>query len=420
MKKLLVLIMTLSFLIVPHFKVRALSAPPVSAEGAILIDANTGQVLYEKNPDSKFEPASTTKILTALITLEKTKLTDKVIVGNKPAFEDGSKIYTLEGEEFTVEQLLYALLLESANDSALALAEHVAGSKENFAKMMNDRAKEIGCVNTNFTNPNGLPDTNHYTTARDLALIAAEAMKNPDFRKIVGTKTYQIPQTNKQALRNLTNHNKLILPTRYKYDAADGIKTGFTVRARHTFVGSATKDGHRLIAVMLKSENTYYNDVQNLFEYGFNNFSFNKILSKDNSFTNITIKDPSKKISVYPGEDIYYTSPKSKEPVVTTETELKSSMASISKGEIIGYVSVSVDNKFLKKVPLISSEAYNSSLYTLTLNKDNVYDQKMKSSVKYLSAGSAFGLFIVSGFYRKIRKQRKNKRNNAYKNSRIY
>lgn len=155
----------------------AISQNDITAEGAILINADTGQILFEKNSNLKFAPASTTKILTALIALDKCSLNDKVIVGKKPPYVEGSKIYIHEGEEFTIEQLVYALLLSSANDAAEAIAEHISGSVEEFAKLMNEYAKEIGCSSSNFVNPHGLYDDNHYTTAYDLALIAKSYVK---------------------------------------------------------------------------------------------------------------------------------------------------------------------------------------------------------------------------------------------------
>jgi serine-type D-Ala-D-Ala carboxypeptidase (penicillin-binding protein 5/6) len=421
MRKLLTLIIALTFIFVPQHKVRALTPPSVAGEGALLMDMNTGQILYDKNSTVKFEPASTTKILTALIALENTNFTDKVIVGKNPPFEDGSKIYVTEGEELTIEQLLYALLLNSANDSALVLAEHIGGSKEGFAKMMNERAKAIGCKNTNFVNPHGLPEDNHYTTAQDLALIGIEAMKNPKFKEIVRTKSYQIPPTNLQVeTRYLHNQNKLLTTERYKYEGADGMKTGYTSKAKSTFVGSATRDGHSVITVILKSETNYYDDVRALFDYGFNNFSYVKVLSKENIVTSINIKGKSKEVSVYPQEDIYYTSYKNKEPVIAKEVFLNKTFSNINEGDVVGHLNIKIDDKVSKEIPLIARDSYKSSMYSLSAKDNNNYTEHLKNSVKYLSLGSFFVLFIASGFYRKIRRFKKSRRYSAYKNSRLF
>ncbi|TDT61220.1 D-alanyl-D-alanine carboxypeptidase family protein [Fonticella tunisiensis] len=418
MKKFLALLITISMILTPQIKAKASEEPSIIAEGAILMDLNTGEILYEKNAYKQFEPASITKIITALITLEKTKLDDKVVVGKNPPYEDGSKIYLLEGEELTVEQLLYALLLESANDAALALAEHIAGSKEAFAKMMNEKAKEIGCKNTNFENPNGLPEPNHYTTAYDMALIAKKAMENPIFRKIVATKAYQIPPTNKQPeTRYFLNHNKLLTTQKHGYQWADGIKTGYTGSARHTFVGSATKGDQKLVAVVLKDDANFYNDVRKLFNYGFDNFTYNRIVSKSDVVSTINIDGDSNQIPVFPSEDYYITSPKDNEPLISKEVVLNKSFSSIKKGDVIGYLNISVGDSKTKKIPLISGGNYESSLYNLISTGNGYYKERIKLKIIYLSVGSVFGLFIISGFYRAMKTKRKK---SGYKHSRLF
>jgi serine-type D-Ala-D-Ala carboxypeptidase (penicillin-binding protein 5/6) len=248
----------------------AKTSPKITAQGAVLIDLNNGRVLLQKNSNNKYAPASTTKVMTALLTLEKCKLDEKVIVGKNPPLEDGSKICLIEGETLTVKQLLYALLLPSANDAALALAEHISGSKQAFANLMNKRAKELGCKNTNFVNPNGLYDKNHYTSAYDLSLIASKAMKFSEFRKIVSTLSFKLMPTNKQPIiRYLHNENKILFNRIDKYSGAVGIKTGYTVKAMHTYVGAATRKGITLIVVLLHDEKGYYKETANLFNYGF-------------------------------------------------------------------------------------------------------------------------------------------------------
>jgi D-alanyl-D-alanine carboxypeptidase len=200
--------------------------PKVSAEGAIVMEASTGLILYEKNIDKIYYPASITKILTALIAIENSSMGEIVTFSKNAIFDvelDSSRIGIDVGEQLTMQQCLYAILLESANEVTYAVAEHIGGTIENFAKMMNDKAKSIGVKNTNFTNPHGLPDNDHYTSPYDMALITREAMKNETFRKIFATRTYQIPPTNIQKeTRYLRNHHRFVLKQEYRYDDCIG------------------------------------------------------------------------------------------------------------------------------------------------------------------------------------------------------
>ncbi len=242
---------------------KAITPPRINAKAAVLMEARSRQVLYSLNPEQKLPNASTTKILTGIIVLENANLEDKVIVSQRAASTGEQAIGMKPGEVLTVEELLYALLVYSANDAAVALAEHVAGSVEGFAEIMNRKARELGATGTNFTNPHGLDDKNHYTTALDLALIGAYAMNNAEFRKIVNTDQYTISLPP----RTFNNHNKLLKI----YPYANGIKTGYTGNAGKCLVGSAEKNNTMLISVVLNDEN-YFNDSAQLLEYGFNSF----------------------------------------------------------------------------------------------------------------------------------------------------
>lgn len=250
------------------------------SDKAILIDLDTGVALYEKNADAQDYPASTTKIMTAMLVLENTSM-DDVVTFSADAVNntEGSGIWRMEGEQLTVEQCMYALMLASANECAYALAEHVTGGDyDAFVQMMNDRAALLGCTNTHFMNPNGLPDEEHVTTARDLAKIARAAYQNETFRQIAGTEEYRIPATNMQEEEVLMyNHHKMICGKKtdqYLYEPATAGKTGYTKAALHTLVTYAEKDGHRLACVVLRSRgDAQYTETQALFEYGFANFS---------------------------------------------------------------------------------------------------------------------------------------------------
>jgi len=240
-------------------------APIISAEGAILIDAEDGSVIYEKNADKKLYPASTTKIMTALIALETLEeidgdLSSETIIPADAVGTEGSSVYLKEGEIVTVEELLYGTMLRSGNDAATALAICLGGTEKNFIQKMNEKAHELGCKSTNFANPTGLFDENHYTTARELANISREAMKNEKFRKIVAVSSWESTGSG----RNFTNKNKTI----YEYSGATGIKIGYTKKSGRTLVASAKKEGVELIAVVLNDSN-WFEDAYSMLDYGF-------------------------------------------------------------------------------------------------------------------------------------------------------
>ena len=246
------------------WKVSAGAPPSVSAESAALID-ESGQILYEKNANAKAYPASTTKIMTALVVLEKLDelglgMDSEVIIPEEAVGIEGSSIYLKKGERISIEELLYGLMLQSGNDSATALAMCVGGSLSSFVSMMNEKAETLGCSGTHFTNPSGLYEENHYTTAADLARIAGEAMKRDDFRKIVSAKDWQ----NKDGSRSFHNKNKTV----FQYDGATGVKIGFTKASGRTLVASAKRDDKEMIAVVLRDGN-WFNDAYALMDYGF-------------------------------------------------------------------------------------------------------------------------------------------------------
>ncbi len=253
----------------------------VAAESAIIMDVDTGTILYSKNMNDEHYPASITKVMTALLTLENCDLDETVTFSAEAVYgtEVGSSSIARDvGEEMTVEQTLYGMMLESANECAYALAEHVAGSLSAFVDMMNARAKELGCTNTHFNNSNGLPDEEHYTSAYDMALISAAAYKIPKFAEIVGTKNYTIPPTNKHSDPTPLNNHHCMLhyykTNKYLYDYCLGGKTGYTVVAGANLVTYARKDGMTLVCVVMKDTTAeQYNDTRSLFDYCFDNFA---------------------------------------------------------------------------------------------------------------------------------------------------
>ncbi|MBR2975077.1 MAG: D-alanyl-D-alanine carboxypeptidase [Clostridia bacterium] len=245
-------------------------------KAAILVEASSGRVLYEKNSRQKLPMASTTKIATALTVLEHANLSDMVVVDKRAVGVEGSSVYLREGEKLTVEELLYALMLRSGNDSAIALAIHVGGSVERFVDLMNATARNAGALDTCFVNPHGLHDEGHYTTAFDLALITKCAMSNDEFCKIVSSKSKVISNEGMDYKRNLANKNKLLL----SYEYANGVKTGYTKKAGRCFVGSAYKDGMQLIAVVLNCGPMFEN-AQSMLEFGFSQYTMTNIICKN-------------------------------------------------------------------------------------------------------------------------------------------
>lgn len=254
-------------------------APEVQSQAAIVMEANTGAILYEKNTHEQHYPASITKILTTLLAIENSKMDEVVTFSHDAVYNtEGSGIARDVGEEMTMEQCLYAVMLESANECAYAVAEHVDGDIDTFIDRMNQRVKDLGCTDTHFNNCNGLPDPDHYTSAYDMALIAKAAYANETFRIICGTKRYTIPFTNKHtdAETFLQNHHAMLYPlktTEYLYEYCMGGKTGYTSAANSTLVTYAEKDGMTLICVVMYVDAPgHYTDTKALFDYCFSNF----------------------------------------------------------------------------------------------------------------------------------------------------
>lgn len=334
-------------------------APEVEGAGVVLMEANTGEVLFNKDMDKPLPPASTTKILTALITLEKRSLNQKVIIGKTPPTADGTALGLVEGEDVTVESLLNALLIGSCNDAAVALAENISGSVEEFSKLMNKRAKELGATNSNFVNPNGLYDKNHYTSARDLALIMREAIKNPKFLEISEKPFYIFKGTNKYDKDRWVNNRVSLLfeknPLYYKEYIAG--KTGYTVEAKHSFVSAAKKDNLTLVSAIVHTDNKneYFKDAINLFNYGFDNFTISKLINKGDNLGNETLYETS--IPLISKEDFYYV--KNKNLMDSPKIEINSKdlkKINFVKNDVISEATISLNNKVIGKLPLLSGE----------------------------------------------------------------
>lgn len=280
----------------------------ITSEAALLVEVSTGKTIYEKNSTKRMYPASTTKILTAILVIENCNLTDTVTVSESALSNIPSGYVTCHlqvGEELSVNDLLYTLMVPSANDAAYVLAEHVGGSIDGFSDMMNNKAKEIGCTDTHFVNPNGIHDDNHYTTAYDLYLIANYAMKNETFRQIVSTTKCSLPATNKYSNtdRTFSTTNELLNKNSksYYYENTIGIKTGYTSQAGNCLVAESSKDGVEYISVVLNAGvtnsglNCRYTESKELFEYGYENYTFSKFKEKNSVIETIEIENATKK-----------------------------------------------------------------------------------------------------------------------------
>jgi len=368
--------------------------PGVYAESAIVMEASTGLILYEKNIHDVHYPASITKILSSLLILENSSPGEVVTFSRDAVFNvdlDSSRIGIDVGEQLTIQQCLYGILLESANEVTYAAAEHVAGSIPEFAEMMNERAKEIGCLNSNFVNPHGLPDDNHYTTAYDMALITREALKNETFRKIFGTRTYQIPPTNKQPeTRYLRNHHKFILKQEYIYEGTVGGKTGYTSKAKYTLVTVAKRGDLELICVILKDDTSkhQYEDTIKLLDFGFNDFSIYPIYELENSnikkespfFTRYNAILDYSSASIKTDENGYLVLPNTasfedaeREIIFYPQAELKEGR------NVIGRISYTYNGMYVGGADILFDNIETPSLYHSFINRDTS-DEKEATS----------------------------------------
>lgn len=329
-------------------------SPPVNATSAILVDAKTGQILYQQNANEKRAIASTTKMMTAIVVLENRKLDEIVTISQRASDTGEEEMYLTPGEQRSVEDLLYGILLKSANDAAVALAEHTAGSVEQFAEMMNAKAKAMGANNTNFTNPHGLNDPNHYSTAYDLALMGRYALSNPKFAQVVASRIATVPWPGNPYQRTLENHNKLL---RLYYPYATGIKTGYTRQAGHSLVASAKKNNIELISVILNAPNsqTLFSESQRLLEFGFKRFTKKRVIYKKKRYGVLNLKKGDSKLKAIAENnfEVLTTNDKSTKNEITTSAIVdKNLKLPIIKGQKVGLVEIKQRNLLLGTINL--------------------------------------------------------------------
>lgn len=319
-----------------------------SAECACVINALTGDVVFSKNMNQKHAMASTTKIMTAIVAIERCNMDEIVDVSATAANQEGSAAYISEGNQYYMKDLLYGLMLNSGNDAAVAIAEHVAGSEESFAELMNEKAEELGLGNTHFMNPSGLDNPEHYTTVYNLALIARYAMTLTQFREIVATQTAQVQALNSDEILYFSNHNKMLS----LYEGANGIKTGFTKSTGRCLVSSAQRDGMEFIAVTLNDPNDW-NDHAKMLDYAFSEHYPKKLIEQGDTVkvTNIDGKD----YSMVAASDFTIPFKEHQKTQVEVISHISNDLqAPINQGEKVGWLEIVCDGVSIGEVDIIS------------------------------------------------------------------
>ncbi len=335
----------------------AAHAVSTSAESAILIEADSKNVIYEKDADTRRGPASTTKIMTAIIAIERCPLDKIVTVAPEAAGVEGSSIYLYAGERITMESLLYALMLQSANDAAAAIAYEIAGGIDEFAELMNEKAAELGLKDTHFANPHGLDDEEHYTTARELALIARYALENETFRKIVSTEKKSIPMHDGEATRVLINHNRLLRT----YDDIIGVKTGFTKKTGRTLVSAAERDGVTLIAVTL-SDGDDWRDHRAMLDYGFDMYENVELCRTGEFGGEVHVCGGERdEVKVSAGENVFAVLPKERAEIGTKIELPRFLYAPVTAGDAVGKVKFYLGAELIGEADIIADENVKKS-----------------------------------------------------------
>jgi D-alanyl-D-alanine carboxypeptidase (penicillin-binding protein 5/6) len=330
--------------------------PEVSATAAILIDSQTGAVIFSKQPDERLPMASTTKIMTSILVLESLDLDQRVVVPRSAAGTAGSLAGLVYGEVLTVEQLMYAMLIPSGNDAALTLAVKTSGSVQAFVNKMNEKAEEMGLANTHFANPNGLHLEDHYSSARDLATMAQYAMRNPTFRRVVDTPEYELPYPGEdQGVRKFKNGNVLLK----EYPWVNGAKTGSTPYAGYCMVASGSRDGVSLIAVLLgdADDDTRWKETKALLNYGMSQFPPTVLVDRGELVAELDVSDPL-------GRKVRLVSQQASTmrlyaiEVITAQARLLDEVAlPVSVGDTLGVLDFTMDGTFIDSVPLIAGNS---------------------------------------------------------------
>lgn len=400
--------------------------PKSDCESYALIDAATGQILLGKNENKVMVPASTTKVMTAIIVLENAKLTDTVTIGENPGKAEGTSIGLKKGDKYTVEALMHGLLLESANDCAEALAEYVGGTKAHFVEMMNKKAQELNLKDTKFVNPSGLWEddnvTTNKTTAVELSTILEEALKYPDYIRISRELNYKFPPLPGDTFEKwVNNKNELLYKLNsFYYEPTIAGKSGYTVKSKHTFTCAAKKDGRTLIVTIMKSssKNDYFPFVKYLFDYGFNNTTNIKLYSSGEKIATYKTKDNTD-VPLLTSDDLYYTvnnkdfskdvlkNVSSLKDALNLKVDIPKNLSKVNfkKGDEVATACISINNKDSINVDLCSG---------ITKEKENTLSSKISKNIqihKYITIGSLIAVFIIFLLAGKFMRSKKRKIN---------
>ena len=358
----------LAFVLIFSYNVSAARAEEisVSAKSAVVMEASTGRVLYQKNAFEKMPMASTTKIMTALVAIENGNLDDRVTVSPNASGIEGSSIWLSPGETMTLSDLLFGLMLASGNDAAVAIAEHIGGDVETFVGMMNDKAREIGAYNTHFANPHGLPADNHYTTAYDLALISAYAMQNKIFREVVKTQYKTLPWEGHEWDRVVKNKNKIL----WNYEGGNGIKTGFTKEAGRCLAAAAEREGMQLVSVVLCAPDMF-NDCMALMDYGFEYFDNSLVVKAGEKIGEIAVKDGMEKsFPVYTEKDVYFPLTQEEAANLKKRVYIEETLtAPVKKGQQVGRIELWLGEDRIQSVALTAPYDIGENSYSFNLSK---------------------------------------------------
>lgn len=440
MKKIKIIPMLLVFLILTSLftgTALAVDAPEIQSNAAILIEKDSRTVLFSQNENVRVYPASTTKIMTVMLAVEaiedgRVALSDNVTATDSMQYDlisDGSSAGIIVGETMTLEDLLYCAMLASGNDACNVIAEYIGGSIENFVVMMNERATELGCVGTSFANTHGLPNENHYTTAMDFSLIALEAVSHSEFMTICDTIKYEVPETNTSERRYLSNSNGLINPdsalySGYVYEYAHGVKTGYTSAAGHCLVSTAQKDGEDLVCVIMggiadtSSSITKYSnfvDSTTLYDWGFDNFSFQEILTKTEEVVTIDIAygsgrdsvalKPQNTITAYLPND---TAIGDFELEITTEVGEDGGAVSapIESGDVLGEVTLTLDGVSYGTVNLVAATSVELAKTTYIQNGISDFFGQLWIKIAIIVIGLLLILYVISVIHYRQRRRK--------------
>ncbi|NLO21691.1 MAG: D-alanyl-D-alanine carboxypeptidase [Syntrophomonadaceae bacterium] len=370
---LLIVLFSASFLLpIQNHALAVSNQPQVQGQAVILMDFHSGRILYAKNINQNMPPASVTKIMTALLVTENGDLDQVVEISPYAASTRESGLYLQAGEKMTRRQLLYACMLPSANDASVALAESVSGQEEDFVELMNQRAAELGLEDTHFCNPHGLHESDHYTTAYDLACLSRVAMQDPTFREIVSTSNIVIPGPPKEEDRSIWNQNRLL----YRYDRAVGIKTGFTHQAGNCVVGAAQKNGMLLIAVSLNSPSVYQ-DLMNMLDYGFSNYHLVELEPSKETLLVKVKGGIENKLSLEPEQQLLIAAMDGEESELSCEfLPVAEVRAPVNQGDVLGLATIYLENQEIASIKLVAAssvEARVSGLMSIASGIAGIY-----------------------------------------------